>query len=892
MKKLFKILIALLILIIVALFVTPMIFKDDIVKMIKAETNKAVNAKVEFGDFDLSLIKSFPNFYFAIEDIKVVGIGEFEGVELANITEIDLTVDLMTVIKGEAIAVKSINVLEPKIHARVLDNTKANWDIAKPSTDTTAVEETTETTEFKIALEHIEVTDGSVIYEDATLPMQLEIVDLDLSIDGDLTQSITAINAKGGIAAFNLTFDGIQYMKEAKIHLDAALEADLDQFKFTFKENEININELPLGFDGWVAMPDDPIDMDFTFYAKETDFKEILSMVPAEFAKDLEGVNTSGTVALDGYARGTFIDSIFPAFGIKMQVDNASFSYPDLPKSVTDIQILAAVDNPDGNLNSTIVDVPRFHLKMADNPFDFNFYMETPISDPFVKAGMRGKLVFDNIVDIIPLDKGDELKGTIVSDIALEGYLSTLENEQYEAFKAEGKLDLEGFSFNTKALDYSVDIEQAKMIFSPAFVSLEQFDMQLGGSDISAKGKVENFIAYAMIEDQTLKGSLDIVSNKLDINELIGIESDTTQAVTELEEDSTSSEPMEVVKLPENIDFKTNAKIKTLVYDNIEIAHILGGIALKDQKLSLTKTSMDMLDGNMIMDGYYETTDTLNPSFDFNMDINNFDVQQTITTFNSIKQMVPIAEKTNGTYSTFFSISGQLNSKMEPDYESLFGKGKLKTKNVEVRDYKPLKKVAEAIKYNQLNPLAINDVDISFEIVEGKIYVEPFTNKIGKSTVTIAGSNSFDQTIDYVFSFAIPREEFGGSANAALDGLLSQASNKGIDLNVANTINIDVRLTGPASDPKISTDFKKAKSDATNAIKDKAKEEFEKKKKELEEQAKKELEKKKKEAEAEAKKLLEEQKKKAQEELEKKKKEAKRKLEDEAKKKLKGLFGK
>lgn len=899
MKTFFKIIAALVVLILLALIITPMIFKDDIIKIVKEETNNAVNAKVEFGDFDLSLIKSFPNFHFAIEEIKVSGINEFDGIELATIKEIDLTVDLMSVINGETIGVKKINIIEPKVHAKVLDNAKANWDIAKPSEETAEVveEEATESSsDFKVELKHIEIVDGRIIYEDATLPMLMDINDLDLIITGDLTQSVTTITADGGVSAFNLTFDGIKYMNEARIALNAEMEANLDEFKFTFKDNEVKVNELPLGFDGWVAMPEDPIDMDFTFFAKETDFKEILSMVPAEFAKDLEGVKTSGTVALDGYAKGTFIDSTYPAFGLKMIVENASFSYPDLPKSVTDIQIMAAVDNADGDLNSTIVDVPKFHLKLADNPFDFNFFLATPMTDPFIRAGLNGTLVLDNIVDVIPLEKGDELKGTIVSNMNMEGHMSTLENEKYEEFKAGGNLKMNGFRFKTAALDYPVDITQAELAFSPAFVSLDEFEMKLGKSDISAIGRLENFIGYALVKGQVLKGNLEINSNLMDINELAGIEPEVEGEETANQENQVDStaveEPLEVVVLPNNIDFTTKANIKKLTFDNITIDNINGGIVLKEQKLNLSKTSMELLSGSMIMDGYYETTDSIKPSFDFGMDIKNFDVQQTITTFNSIKQMVPIAEKTNGKYSTYFSLKGDLTQQMEPDFESLFGKGKLKTQNIEIKDYKPLKKIADAIKYNKLNPMALNDVDISFEIVEGKVYVEPFTNKIGNSTVTIAGSNSFDQTIDYLFSFAIPREEFGGSANAAIDGLLAQASNKGVDLKMAETINIDVRLAGPATDPKVTTDFKKAKSDATQAIKDKAKEEFDKKKKELEEQAKQELEKKKKEAEEEAKRLLEEQKKKAQEELEKKKKEAQKKLEEEAKKKLKGLFGK
>lgn len=892
MKTLFKILGGLILLVVLALILIPVIFKDDIVKMVKEESNNAVNAKIEFGDFDLSLIKSFPNFYFTIEDVKVSGIDDFDGISLASIKELNLTVDLMSVINGETINIKNITVLEPLIHTKVLADGKANYDIAKESTEEEVVEEvSTESSSFKMQLSKIEIIKGGVIYDDATMPMHMSIDDLNIILSGDLTETVTTIKATGGVTAFNLIFDGVKYMKDVRIGLDAAMEADLENFKFTFSENEITINDLGLGFDGWLAMPNDPIDMDLTFFAKQTDFKEILSLVPAEFAADLEGVKTSGSMALNGYAKGTFIDSTYPGFGISLEVLDAMFSYPDLPKSVDDIQIKASVESIDGDLDHTIVDVSKFHLSLANNPFDMNFYLATPLSDPFIRAGLNGKVVLDNLKDVIPLEKGDELSGTITSDISVEGNVSTLENENYEAFKALGTLMVEGMHFASDSLDYPIDLSKAKMTFSPKFVELSEMNMQLGKSDIAAQGKLENFIAFALKDDQTLMGTLNIQSNLLDINELAGIEpeEETTDEINEEIVDSTEI-PMEVVLMPKFIDFVTTASIKKLVFDNINIDNIKGAIVLKEEKVSLDKTSMELLGGSMKMTGFYETTDSLKPSFDFFMDIIEFDVQQTVNTFNTVEQLVPIAMHTTGKYSTKMSILGDMDSKMEPIYESMFGKGKLNTINIEIKDYKPLKKVAEAIKYNKLNPMGINDVDISFEISNGKVYVEPFTNKIGNSSVTIAGSNSFDQTIDYVFSFAIPRSEFGGAANGAVDGLLAQAAGKGVDLSAANTINIDVKMVGAATNPKITTDFKKAKSDATQAIKDKAKEEFDKQKQELEKKAREELDKKKAEAEKEAKRIIEEQKKKAQAEIEKQKQAAKKKLEEEAKKKLKGLF--
>ena len=902
MKKFLKVIGVVLILLLAALIALPMIFKDDIVKLVKEEANKSVNAKIDFGDFDLSLIKSFPDFYFSIEEIAVTGIDRFEGLELASIQELDLTVDLMSVINGESINIKKIGIVEPIIHAKVLADGSANYLIAKE--DSTVVEaqegSTEESSPFKMELQKFEIINATIIYDDITMPVHMAIESFNMVLSGDFTENITNIKTIADIAKVNLTYDGIHYVKNTEVAIDVDMAANLEEFKFTFNENEIRINELPLGFDGWIAMPSDPINMDLKFHAKETDFKELLSMIPAEFAKDLEGVKTEGVLALDGYASGTFIDSTYPAFGINLSVDNAMFHYPDLPKSVTDIQIKARVESKDGVINNTIVDVPVFHLKMANNPFDINFFLATPISDPFVRAGMKGKLVLDNIKDLVPLEDGDELAGTFNADVSIEGNLSTIEEERYEEFKAEGQIVASGIKFISDSLDYPVEVKNADLLFTPKYLSLNKMSMQLGASDIAASGKLENFIAYALKEGEVLQGELNVNSNYLDINELAGIEPSTDEEET-TEESTGEEEPLEVVVLPKYIDFITIANIGKLQYDDITITDISGAIDLKNQKVAMKNTNMNLMDGSMLMNGFYETSDSLRPSYDFAMDIKKFDLKKTVETFNTVEKLAPIAKKSTGNFSAKMTILGALDSRMEPIYETMFGQGKLKTHTVSIDGYEPMQKVAKTIKYDHLDPLGINDVNISFKITEGKVYVDPFTNKIGDTKMTIAGSNSFDQTIDYIFSFAIPRKEFGSSANKALEGLLSQASSKGLDLDVAEMINIDVQLVGPANNPTIKTDLKKTASNATQALKDKAKEEFNKKKEELKKQALEEIEKKKEELEKEVRKEidaqkkkaqeeLEKQKKKAQEEIDKKKEEAKKKLEEEAKKKLKDLF--
>jgi len=883
MKTLLKVLGVLIVLIIASLFVLPVIFKDDIIALAKEETNKAVKAEVDFGDIDLSLIKSFPDFFLSMEDLQVKGVGEFEEITLAEIKELDLVIDLMSVIKGENIQLKRIALLDANVHLKVLQDGRANWDIA--ITDSTAVEEveeeTSETSTFKMDLDEISISNVNFVYEDLSMPMSMGMHGFNSIISGDLSATHTNLDLTASIDDLDFYYDGSGYIRDAVIKLDAGLEMDLESMKFSFLNNTLRVNELPLAFNGWLAMPEESIDMDLTYAASETAFREFLSMIPAEFSKDLEGVETSGTLALDGYVKGSYIDSTYPAFAVNLEVANGMFKYPDLPKSVEEININAQIESADGDLDHTIVDVSNFSFNMAGNPFVLSLFMSEPISDPFIRSSMTGKIIIDNVKDVIPLEEGDELAGIIDAKMNLEGRLSALEKEDYGAFKATGDLEVNKLHYATDSLDYPVHVEHVKMNFSPAFADLTDLNMKLGNSDIQAKGKLENFIGYALSDQAVLHGKLDISSTLMDINELAGIDPEAEEVETEESSEAGEEEPMEAVLLPKNIDFTTNASIQKLIYDNLEIENIKGSIQLKDEKLSMNNTQMDLLEGSMKMSGFYETTDSLRPSFDFSMNILKFDVQETSDKFNSVQQLAPIIKNSKGKYSTSLKIEGDLDSKMEPIYDSFNGNGKLQTHGVKIEDFKPFKKIAKAIKYDKLNPLALNDVDVIYSITGGKVFVEPFDINVGESKVTISGYNGFDQTVHYTFDFEIPRKEFGSQANSALDGLLSQASAKGVDINVAETISIGVIMEGPVDDPKIKTDFSSSSNNAKKAIEDQAKQMLEEKKKELERQAKEEADKKKKELEEQAKK-----------ELEKQKKEAQKKLEEEAKKKLKGLFGK
>src|SRR5438128_764115 len=113
MKKLLKWIGIILLVLLVLIITLPIIFKGKIVALVKEQANKNINAKVDFGDFSLSLIRSFPNFSLSMENLSVINVAPFEGDTLIYAKDLDVTVDLMSVIKGDQVTIKRVDVDSP-----------------------------------------------------------------------------------------------------------------------------------------------------------------------------------------------------------------------------------------------------------------------------------------------------------------------------------------------------------------------------------------------------------------------------------------------------------------------------------------------------------------------------------------------------------------------------------------------------------------------------------------------------------------------------------------------------------------------------------------------------------------------------------------------------------
>lgn len=938
MKKVLIAFLVLIVLLVAAAFIVPVIFKDDIKAAIDKELAATIDADIYFEpeNFSLSVFRNFPNITASLKEFGVINRAPFEGEILFAAEELEIEVNLKSVLFGDQMRLKGITLNGPVINLIVLEDGSSNYDIMIASEEEEVVEETTdEGGEVTFGIDHWGINNGSVVYDDRSVPFYLKLSGLDHSGSGDFSLTVFDLDTYTEADTLVVGYDGDIYLSNKRLVADATLSMDLDQMKFTFKENSVQVNEFPIGFDGWFHMLETGYGMDISFNSEGATFKSLLSLVPGMYTADFDGLKTSGVLSFDGFVKGEYNDESMPGFNLNLQVEDAMFQYPDLPTAVTNVNINMLVDNPDGVVENTMVDVSRFHMDFGKNPIDaairignlstfpiaaninaqlnlaelgqmfpmeglemkgifalnakangtydsvahiipaldiamslregyiksaefpipledmhmdakvantsgkmaetvinvsdFNLMMEgekleaslllTNLDDYTWDASVKGGVDLGKIMSIFP-QEGMELTGKISADVNTKGKMSDLDAERYDRLPTSGSLTVTDLAYtDDEYLKDGFNIETARASFNPREITLSAFKSTIGKSDLEAQGKLSNYLGFVLHDNEVLRGDLRVSSKLMDLNQFMISE----ETETVVEEDST---PMEVVPIPENIDFVMMSNFRKIVYDNMTLENASGRMVVRDGVLNLEGLNFNMLSGTFNVTGSYDTRDIEHPKIDFDLDVKNVSISESFTTFSTVQQLAPIARGMTGKVSTDFSLNGELGQDMMPNLATFQGAGLLEVAQAALGggsggggDNKILAGISSLTGMADANTADIRDVIMSAEIRDGRLSVKPFDLKIGNYATNVSGSTGLDGSIEYALKMDVPAGKLGSEFNSRLSSFLGEEPNE------SSNIPLNLGLTGTYDDPKVSLISAGTKDAVTDAVKSRAEEE-------------------------------------------------------------------
>ena len=797
-----------------ALAAIPLFFKDQIKAKIQQTINESVDAKVSFTDADLSLFKNFPQATVAIEKLVVINKAPFEGDTLVAFNELNLEMSVSELWKDskEPMTLKAISVKNGLANILFNKDGKGNFDIAKK--DTTPEDNKEESKPFSMNIQKYSVENFKFKYYDERSKIKLVMADLNHEGTGNFGTQKLDLDTHS-TTKLSLDMDKMNYMKNVAITLDAVLGIDLEKNKYTFKDNKAKINELPLEFTGFIQLLENGQDYDLSFKTPTSSFKNFLGLVPAQYAGDLNTVKTTGDFAVNGKVKGNLTDTTVPKFNIAIASNNASFQYPDLPKSVQNIIIDTKIINETGLINDTYVDLNKLSFKIDQDVFNAKATIRNAMTNALVNAELKGIINLGNFTKAYPVKLDQPLSGILKADVVTKFDMQSVEKSQYENIQNSGNITLTGFNYAGPEMAKPVKIKQAAVAFNNSQIRLNNLDMITGNSDIKVTGTLDNFYGF-MFRNQILKGNFNMNSNNFLVADFMAPAPETKSGSSNSTGSSTAktSGKKEAVKIPAFLDCTIAAKANTVVYDNLTLKAVSGKMIIRDEAVTLQNLMTSIFDGQIGVNGVVSTKGNT-PKFNMALDLSKVDISKSFTQLDMLKSIAPIAGAISGRLNSNIKLSGNLDAvEMTPDLKTITGDliGQLLSSTVNAKNSQMLSALGSQVKFLDVSKINLNDIKAALSFKDGKVIVKPFKVKYQDINAEIGGAHGFDQSMSYNIKMDVPAKYLGGEANKLLAKLTPAEAAK------IENVPITALLSGNFKNPKVSTDMRQATTNLATQI--------------------------------------------------------------------------
>ena len=785
-------------LLIISMAAIPFLFKSKISQKVKLSANESINAKVDFTEVELSLFRSFPQLNIALKNLSVTGINEFKDTRLLAVDLLSTSVNLSSLWRSDGLTISSVKLHNPTINLVTNKAGKSNWDISKSTAETPA---SSSKKSSVINLDKIEITDASFSYQDETSPMLMTLRNGNFEFSGALKGSNSKLQVAGQADSINFEYNGSRYISNMKVGLKGGLQSDFDKMSFTFLQNELLINKLPVEIQGTFIMNEKEDNFDLTFKSPASSLNELLGFIPGQYQKYLKGIETKGNIAFGGFVKGIYSTATVPGFGLDFKIAGGSLKYPNLPGEIEKIEVITTISKSQGALDLTKIDIQKFEASLAGNPLTASLFVATPISDPQLKGNLKGRIDFASLKQAIPMDSID-VKGIIDAVIDFNGQYSSIEKGQYENFKTDGKISLGDFIYASKNFPQKLEIKSANIGLNPKSISLTNLSGNMGESDFSAGGNISNYWAY-ILKNGVLNGDITLNSKYLNFNQLMPNPA--------AKDSLAAGKPTEV---PENLNITIQSSVTKALYDRVNISGITGKVIIKERKLVLEGLNMNMLSGKVLVSGIYSTPKGTVPDFDFKMDIKDFDLPTAYQSSGTVRHFLPIASRSTGAFNTGLSLTGKVGAGNSPVFSTFNGGGLLTAKNIELIGADLFNEIGKYFRKDLFTKVKVNDFLTNFKLVDGGLVVSPFITKIAGQDVTISGKQSASLNLDYRIDFKVNKNDLSEEVNQYI-GFVPGAE------NIAK-YPIGINLSGTFEKPSVKVDLTEAKNLVEKEFKKKA----------------------------------------------------------------------
>ncbi|MEX0771348.1 MAG: AsmA-like C-terminal region-containing protein [Balneolaceae bacterium] len=490
MKLFLKILIGLFAGLMILVIALNLYFTDERLKrLIQPHLNEAAGREVQIDQMSLTFFRTFPQAGIRLDGFRIP---DDEGGSLIEIDQTIAAVKVFPLLRNE-IHLTRLELYSPTIYYTVYEDSTTSFD-SLMETDEPAEDESA----FTVRIPHFLVRDAVIRYRDDLTRTQAELdgmdADIGLSFSG-LIESSADVRLK----ALSLTRDETRYLNNLSLSLQQTSVIDLENETLTLEKGIFSIRGLDLNLSGSISRwNSEALELNLAFSSASDNFGELLGLAPPGLREHLQGLETGGTLALDGGISGNYSSDQFPQFDFTMNVNEGFVQNPDLQEPIQKISFLLTANNDR-------LELERFSAEAAGNGIRASGILDRPLDEdsPF-SLELEGNVDLATVSRFIPLSDFDieELSGAMAVNATANG---NLQNPDQAVFQGVFQLEngLLKYTDVPRAIeDITADVEANQnlvQIHSASFRAVTNL-FSMSGSIAGPMGDQPNFDLRANLD--------------------------------------------------------------------------------------------------------------------------------------------------------------------------------------------------------------------------------------------------------------------------------------------------------------------------------------------------------------------------------------------------------
>ena len=514
------------------------------------------------------------------------------------------------------------------------------------------------------------------------------------------------------------------------------LKVQLDSLYFDVAKNNLSAILISDGFGDQIKL--------------DAKIKSKLDLTVLNNALQIPNFKMAGNLVADIVSKGTYNkqNKELPVTKGKFELKNGLIQTEFYPKPIENINLKAAFNAASGSFKEATFVLSPASFTFEGEPFALNASFKN-FEDITYAIKAKGTLNVARIYKVFS-QKGLDVDGFIKADVDLAGTQSDAANGRIAKLKNSGTLEVRNIKTTSAYLAKPFLIENGLFTFHQDQMNFTNFNGKFGTSDIKMNGRLENVTNYVLSDNQVLKGSFNLTSNFLHINEFIPTETKT------IEGNEPTPTTSGVIEIPTNLNVSIQTNAAKTQFDDIIISNLQGNLVIQNGSLKLSNGSIGIIGATAKMDAFYKNEGTQKAYFDYKINASEFDIKRAYNEIKMFRGIVTAAENAEGIVGLDYSIKGVLNHQMEPIMPSLEGSGILSVKKVKMKGFKLLNVVAAKTENSDLKDPDISKVAIKTTIKNNIVTIERFKFKVAGFRLRFEGQTSLDGKLNLKMRVGLP----------------------------------------------------------------------------------------------------------------------------------------